>query len=151
MMEEKIKEEYYNPKTGFWDAKKIYQKLKERGEKVTLKDVKRVIGKQELTQIFKPIPRYKQQYRTIHAPKVRFQYQVDLLDLTKYQKFNRGYKWLMNCVDVYSRYAMSVPMKTKEINSVMPAFEEIIKKMGVPQNLNTDLEPAMMGKRLVTI
>ena len=147
-MDERIKEEYYNPRTGFVDAKKIYKKLKAKGEKVELKDVERVLGNQAITQMFKPLPnKYKQtSFRPITAPAIRFQYQVDLLDMSKYSKFNKNYKWIMNAVDVHSRYAMSVPMKTKELRSVMPAFKKIVEVLGAPKNLNTDLEPAMMGK-----
>ena len=146
-MDEKIKAEYYNPKSGFWDARKIWKKLKAKGEKVELADVERVIDNQALTQMFKPLPnKYKKEYRSINVPSTRFQFQVDLLDMSKYVAFNRNYKWIMNCVDVYSRYATSVPMKSKELKSVIPAFKEVVKRMGVPQNLNTDLEPAMMGE-----
>ena len=138
-MEEKIKEEYYNPKTGFVDAKKLHKKLTAKGIKVSLEEVEDVLGNQAIVQMFKPLPKYKKEYRSINVPSIRFQYQVDLLDMTKYKSFNRNYKWLMNCVDVHSRYAMSVPMKTKEIKSVLPAFKKIVDTMGAPKNLNTDL------------
>ena len=146
-MDEKIKAEYYDPKTGFVSAKKIYQKLKAKGEKVKLKDVERVLGNQSVAQMFKPLPnKYKQKsFRPITAPSIKFQYQVDLLDVRKFKTFNNMTQYLMNCVDVYSRYAMSVPMKNKTKGECLRAFKVIVDKLGAPTNLNTDLEKGMMG------
>ena len=144
-MDEIIRQAYYDPRTGFTDAKKLHKKLVKQGRDYTLDDVKRVIKKQSLAQMFKPLPRYKKEFRSINVPSIRFQYQCDLLDMSTYVKYNSGYKWAMNCVDVYSRYAISIPMKSKELKSIMPAFKTIINTLGAPLNLNTDLEPAMMG------
>lgn len=144
---EVIREEFYNPKTGLWSADKVFRKLKARGVKTTLSQVEKVLANQQVSQVYKPQGKYKEKFTTIYAEKPRTQYQVDLLDLSKYSKFNKGFKWLMNGVDVHSRYAVSIPMKTKEIVSVLPAFKEIVSKLGAPENLNTDLEAAMMGPR----
>ena len=54
----------------------------------------------------------------------RDQYQCDLIDFQKYRQFNTA-RYMLNCVDVYSRYAMSIPIKTKGDAHVYPAMEEV--------------------------
>ena len=48
---------YYCPSTGIYSAKKIYEKVKQRG--ITFQQVKDYISKQEAHQIFKKQPRIK--------------------------------------------------------------------------------------------
>ena len=47
------------------------------------------------------------------------------LDVLFYVTFLVLHKWIINCVDVCARYAMSDPMKTKELKSIMPAFKHV--------------------------
>eukprot|EP00729_Bicosta_minor_P018445 gene18445-35536_t len=62
------KDAFYNPKTGLWNASKIYKKLKAQGVKVKLKDVKAVLDQQLVTQVYKPVPKKKKdRYITIIA------------------------------------------------------------------------------------
>ncbi|MDP6704071.1 MAG: transposase family protein, partial [archaeon] len=72
---------------------------------------------------------------------------MDLLDLHQKSRWNRGYKWLMVVIDVYSRYVVVIPMKNKGLNECIRAYKEAIRKMGKPANLNTDLESSFMSKR----
>ena len=48
---------YYSPSTGISSAKKLYEKVKQRG--ITFQQVKDYISKQEAHQIFKKQPRIK--------------------------------------------------------------------------------------------
>src|SRR5690606_1784166 len=64
--------------------------------------------------------------------------QMDLMDISKYSKYNHGYKFLLNVVDVYSRYAWSVPLKSKGATGVVEALEDIVaevKKKGDTDNV----------------
>lgn len=84
-------------------------------------------------------PRKKQHDRRSvisYYPKQIFS--MDLVDLTKYSKFNDEYKWMLNCIDVYSRYAMSVPLKSKNAKDVVKGMNDIFLKMGTPKLLWTD-------------
>ena len=67
--------------------------------------------------------------------KVSFQYidQVwcaDLVDLSVYSKENKGYKWMMNMIDGFSRFAFSKPMRDKSAKSTFDAFAAIVKRSG---------------------
>ena len=140
-----IKEMYYDPDTGFGSVEKFWLRFRSKFKKLGIrkKQVAEVLGAQEITQVFKRKP--KREFYTIVSPSVRNNYQMDLLDIHQDATFNRGYRWMMVCVDVFSRYAVVIPMKRKTNSEVLRAYKEITRKMGVPKNLNTDLEPAVMG------
>lgn len=151
-IQQEIKDEFYNPKTGLWNANKIYKKLKAKGLKVKLKDVRDVLSKQLVTQVYKQVPQKKKdRFTTIVARYPKEQYQADLLDLKSYAKFNKGFRYLLNVVDVYSRYAYSIPVKTKTEEELIPAFKKVFAVIGKPKNLNTDLESAILGNKFQTI
>ena len=48
---------------------------------------------------------------------------MDLVDMSKHEM--RGYKWLFNCVDLFSRYTYSIPMKSKDDESALEAFKKV--------------------------
>ena len=39
----------------------------------------------------------------------------DLVDMTKYSRMNRGYKYIFTNIDVFSKYAYAFPIKSKKI------------------------------------
>ena len=52
----------------------------------------------------------------------------DLVDMVKYSKVNRGYKYIFTNIDIFSKYAWSFPLKTKTIKDIKPYFEKIFKQ-----------------------
>ena len=142
-----IKKEFYDPKTGFWSVDKIHKKLQAKNMNISLDEVKDVLKNQLVNQIFKPMNKpKKKRFTTITAAKPRHQYQMDVLDLKNYTKFNKGFRYLMNVIDVYSRYAYAVPVKTKNETDVVAAFKKVVEVMGKCENLNTDLESSFLGR-----
>jgi hypothetical protein len=103
MIDDTIKKFYYDPETGFISAQRLYDKMKSEGYKVTLQQVKDVVEKQVTYQTHKQVQVRKKNFEKIVSPSKQNNFQMDLLDMSKYSKFNKGYNWLMNTVDVYSR------------------------------------------------
>ena len=52
----------------------------------------------------------------------------DLVDMQKYSKVNRGYKYIFTNIDIFSKYAFSFPIKSKKIQDIKPFFEKIFKE-----------------------
>ena len=96
---------YYNPKTGFTNAKDLYQKAKESGLKVKYKDVKKWYDEQPVNQVFKKVSKIKSYNRIRSHYHQTGEMQGDLMDLKKYSQYNKGYRYLFNVIDIYSRYA----------------------------------------------
>jgi hypothetical protein len=66
------------------------------------------------------------------------QWQANLVDLGKLASYNKGFKYLLTCIDVLSRYAWVVPLKDKIGKTLKEAFEVICKPGRQPIRLQTD-------------
>ena len=55
---------------------------------------------------------------------------MDLADMSEWKMVNDGNAWMMNIVDVFSRYAWSVPMANKTAAVVLHAFKSVIEASG---------------------
>ena len=66
-------------------------------------------------------------------------WQMDLVDLASQSKHNAGYKYLLTCIDVLSKFAWVIPLKDKTGKSLVSALNKIIKKsMREPYHIQTD-------------
>ena len=53
---------------------------------------------------------------------------VDLDDMESLNKYNKGIKYLLCAIDLFSKYAWVVPLKDKRGISIVNAFQKIISK-----------------------
>ena len=53
---------------------------------------------------------------------------VDLADMQSLSRKNKGIKYLLCAIDLYSKYAFVIPSKDKKGTSVVNAFDKIIKQ-----------------------
>ncbi|GFT87164.1 uncharacterized transposon-derived protein F54H12.3 [Trichonephila clavipes] len=67
------------------------------------------------------------------------QYQADLVDMQSLSKFNDGYRYLLTCICVLSKYAWAIPLHDKNAKTVVSAFEQIFSER-VSLKLQTDAE-----------
>ena len=49
---------------------------------------------------------------------------ADLVDIQAFSSFNKGFKYILTVIDVFSKYAWAVPIKFKSAASVTKAFEK---------------------------
>ena len=59
-------------------------------------------------------------------------------DIQSMQKFNDGYRYLLICIDVFSKYAWVVPLKNKTGPSLVNAFKVILSSGRKPEKIMTD-------------
>ena len=59
---------------------------------------------------------------------------VDLADMQSLSRKNKGIKYLMCAIDLYSKYAFVIPLKDKKGISIVSAFNEIIKQSNRKRN-----------------
>ena len=62
----------------------------------------------------------------------------DLVEMQQFSKWNKGYRYLLMVLDVFSKYGWIVPLKDKKGETVTEAFKTIFKKGRKPQYLWTD-------------
>lgn len=51
----------------------------------------------------------------------------------KYYKSNNGHRYILNCIEINTKKAYSVPLKTKTKHSVLEAFQKIVKQISDDQ------------------
>ena len=136
-MEKQIEKAYYDPEVGYLGAEKLYKKLKKSIPEIRLKDVQRFLVKQYTTQLNRPVKKPKE-YSSIISKGVRNNYQIDILVYDRYAFKN--YKYILCCVDVYSRYAACRPMTSRTMETIIKNINSIMEEMGWPKNINCDNE-----------
>ena len=52
---------------------------------------------------------------------------VDLADMQSLSKYNKGIKYLLCAIDLFSKYACVVPIKDKKGTSIVNAFKKNLK------------------------
>ena len=74
----------------------------------------------------KPVKR-KFQRRRVIAYDIDDVWSSDLVEMQEWSKENKGFRYMLNVVDVFSKYAWSVPMKDKTGITTVNAFKQIIE------------------------
>ena len=72
----------------------------------------------------------------------------DLVDVQKYSKMNKGYKYIFTNIDIFSMFAWSFPLKTKTIKDIKPCFQKIFKERK-PKYIWSDRESAFFSKEML--
>ena len=77
--------------------------------------------------------RHKRIIRKFNKRKVHSQFKdniwgVDLADMQSLSRKNKGIKYLLCAMDLYSKYAFVIPLKDKKGTSIVNAFNKIIKQ-----------------------
>ena len=63
---------------------------------------------------------------------------VDLADMQSLSKYDKGIKYLLYAIDLFSIYAWVVPIKDKKGTSIVNAFKKIISKKRKPNKIWVD-------------
>jgi transposase InsO family protein len=111
--------------TRLWSILK-HQKLTDhynRGE------VEKYIAQQKVSQLHHRPKVSKHSHITTTAPGIM--YCIDLLDMTPYSRDNGGVKWLLLCIDIFSRRAVIVAANNKTATVISEALNEACKEFGV--------------------
>jgi len=143
------------------NAKTLYNNIKKQGHSITLKYIsdflkgtaqKQVATKYQQSGYY--IPRYPRQ-----------EYQMDILyfiepdsNLQQYKKYdsigtksfklNKGYKFGLVCIDIFTKYAHVELLKSKTSKETTEATLNIFKKMGRPEMVYTDEGSEFKGEFL---
>ncbi len=59
------------------------------------------------------------------------------MDISRLSRQNKNYKFIMNVIDVYSRYVWSFPLKNKEASSVGVELRKVIEEIKKKYPINT--------------
>ena len=86
------------------------------------------LATQELAEeLHKPIIR-KFKNRKVHSPFIDSIRRAYLTDMELISKFNKGFRFLLYVVDIFSKYAWVIPLKDKKSITISNAFQKILKE-----------------------
>ena len=148
-MDSDILKQYYDPSTGLVSLAKFYTKIKRDHPKLTLKQLKALISKQELNQLHTQ-RRKPKHLKPIVASYPNHIWQIDLLDLSNYSHKNNGINYLLCAVDVATRFARVQPIKTKSALSVRNAMATILQEE-VPAVIQADQGTEFTSKKFTEL
>lgn len=64
---------------------------------------------------------------------------IDLVELIPHSKINKGYKYILVCINVFSKYVWCEPLKNKTGREVAVAMEKILMQNKIkPKNIQSD-------------
>ena len=72
----------------------------------------------------------------------------DLVDMSKYSRINKGYKYIFTNIDMFSKFAWSFPLKTKTIKEIKFCFQKIFNERK-PSYIWSDQESAFFSKEIL--
>lgn len=129
MVEPVLENIYFNLNNPscFSSIKNLYKEAKKELPSLSRHEVQEWLSKQEAYSLHKPATK-----RFLRNPVVvngvDIQWEIDLVDLSMLKSHNDQYKYLLQVIDVGSRYGFSLPIKTKQPEVVAAAFEKILKQ-----------------------
>lgn len=88
-------------------------------------------------ELHKPIKR-KFKRRRVMVFNIDDIWSADLKDMQSLSKSNKGYKYLLNVIDLFSKHAYSIPLKSKTSKDIITAFEKLFGMGRKPNRLWTD-------------
>jgi len=66
--------------------------------------------------------------RAVYSKGIADLIQADIADLSHIARYNDGYKYLLTAIDVFSKRAWALPLKSKTGREVAAAFEKILQE-----------------------
>ena len=74
-------------------------------------------------------------------------FSADLVEMQKFAKVNKGYRYLLTCIDIFSKYSWVIPLKDKKGNTIKNALQRIFKQRK-PNLLWTDRGTEFYNKQV---
>ena len=127
VIEQKLRDIYYDPSAGFQSAERLYQKAKDDGLSVSRRIVKEWLKTQDTYTRHKPIVR-KHKFQRTFVKDLADQIQMDLVDMGKYKNQNKGYYWILTAVEILSRYAFTIPVYRKDTKNMTKAVGDLLEE-----------------------
>ena len=123
----------------------VHGRRKEDKFAISRKQIKEWLMKQDTYTLHKPMRRRFKRNRVIVGG-IDQQWQMDLTDMQCMQKFNDGYRYLLVCIDVFSKYAWVIPLKDKTGPTLVKAFKVILTSGRKPEKIMTDQGTEFLNK-----
>ena len=79
-------------------------------------------------QTLKPLNHY-------YVGRSHIQFQADIVDYSKYQTWNQGYKYILIVMDIFSRKAWAFPLKSKSRSEMATTLDQLFRHIRPQERL----------------
>jgi len=130
----KVVEETYktlrNP-ASFTSVEPLYKELRENHPSIKRKDVIKTLRNSDTYTLHrKSLNRFKR--LATKSSGLYVSWQMDLIDFQSFAQLNKGYRYAITLLDVYSRQLFSHPLKTKTGREVLEAIKKVFTEDRMP-------------------
>ena len=116
----------------------LFRAAKQKNPNILYKDVESWLETQPVYTKYRRI-KVKYPCRKVLSRGLRYQYQADLVDYSALKRDNHSFTFLLTVIDIFSRFALAIPIKSKKGPHVATALEKAFKVMKPPRKLQTDM------------
>ncbi len=132
---------YRNLKKGgsYQSADKLYETVKREGKfDLSLGQIEKFLRGEDTYTLNREVRR-KFETNSIPITSTNKVWEADLADLFKFQRYNDGYRYILGCIDSFSRKLYVRPLKTKRAADMVSALKEIFSEAGTkPRSIRSD-------------
>ena len=133
---QKMYSDFSNP-AAFSGVNTFYKYVKQQFPTVKKVDIIKFLHKNDAYTVHFP-KRQVKKFRRILLKGIRYQFNMDLVDLQAFAKENSGYKYILNIIDCFTKFVWSFKLKRKTGQILSKVFDKFFKKHR-PQKLEIDL------------
>lgn len=141
----------YNDPThpaGFSGAQAVFNAVKSEGKyNISLKEIKEWLGDQDAYATFKPARKRFPRPRVVVSSKDQM-WDCDCLSMKYHSKDNKGFPYILVCIDVFTRFLFTRPLKALQGDNVKEAYEDIFKYNEEPKTIRTDHGSEFVNKKM---
>jgi len=88
---------------------------------------------------------YRFPHRKTYLKGIDDLFQADICDMTNVPSHNDSYRYILTCIDMFSKFALAIPLGTKSGRKMTEAFERRILPVGKCRLLQTDKGTSSRG------
>lgn len=133
-----LKKLYRDPKFegSLGGKERFFKAVKKQYPNIKRSTVYNYLKSDDTYTLHKPVVKPKK-FRRVYTKGISYLYQIDLIDMSAHAKQNRGWKWIINCLDTFSKKMWCFKLKNKRGKSVTDALRSLLTA-NRPQKIETD-------------
>lgn len=146
--EQVLQKLYYDvgSEAGFSSVEKLYNLARKQIKTITKDEIKQWLRGQITYTLHYPARRHFNRNPVV-ASSVGELCQADLVDMQTFSSANDGYNYLLTFIDVFSKKAFAIPIKSKHASEIIKAFKKIFDHIR-PFMIQTDRGTEFTNARL---
>ncbi|KAF0146717.1 MAG: putative uncharacterized transposon-derived protein F54H12.3-like [Ignavibacteria bacterium] len=132
---------------SYGGVEKLLSAAKDKGLKVNRKIIKKYLANQASYSLHKQARKNFTRNPTV-VRGIDQQWQGDLADMQAISGENKGTKFLLTIIDVFSKFAWVIPVKNKSGKEILGAFKELLQQASPrkPEKIQTDKGKEFLNK-----